>query len=197
MAKRKIQSDVLIYQLRITLQDTNPPVWRTLQVRQNITLAKLHDYIQGVMGWYDSHLHEFTIDEELYGVHDPEDEFYDVVRKNERKSRLNELVGEGCVFEYTYDFGDNWQHEIKVEKILPPEPSVFYPRCIAGERACPPEDCGGTWGYEDFLKAIADPNHEEHDEYLEWVGSSFDPEAFDLKHINNILDNIRSHLRDK
>jgi hypothetical protein len=88
---------------------------------------------------------------------------------------------------YTYDFGDNWEHTIQIEKVVDAEPGIRYPRCIDGKRACPPEDCGGAWGYGDFLKAIQDPKHSEHEEMTEWIGGEFDPEEFDLAAVNNGL----------
>jgi hypothetical protein len=100
-------------------------------------------------------------------------------------------MGEKDRFTYTYDFGDGWEHEVLVEKILPPEPGAHYPRCLKGKGACPPEDVGGVYGYADFLEAIQDPNHPEHDEYLEWIGGEFDPDAFDLEGLNEELRGIR------
>jgi hypothetical protein len=98
---------------------------------------------------------------------------------------------EGLKFRYEYDFGDGWLHQVLVEKVLPPEPGQSYPVCVKGRRACPPEDVGGMWGYQDFLEAIQDPNHEEHEEYLEWVGGEFDPEAFDLDGVNVALSDLQ------
>jgi hypothetical protein len=174
-----------------------PPIWRQFQIRENITLAALHDYLQGVMqGWMDCHLHEFEIGGIKYGVPDHDYDDIPAMRlKNERRYKIYEVVKPGDVFRYRYDYGDNWEHEIAVERRLPPDPTVKYPICIAGQRHCPPEDCGGVWGYEEFLEAISDPQHEERDSYLEWAGGSFDPEAFDLKRANIILQNIRGNAR--
>lgn len=179
MAK-KAESGV-VYQLKITLHNTKPPIWRRVQVK-DCSLAKLHGIIQGSMGWYDSHLHSFEIGGEQYGEPDPMDDF-DV--SPESKMKLSQIVQEGLKkFSYTYDFGDNWEHTVEVEKTLPAEPGARYPRCIDGKRACPPEDCGGTWGYQDFLNKIKDPKHPEHEEMLEWAGGDFDPEEFDIERIN-------------
>jgi hypothetical protein len=158
---------------------------------ENITLYDLHEIIQRAMGWENYHLHMFTIAGQIYG--DPEDdEFGDLGTKNETLYRFNQLgLCEKTKFSYEYDFGDSWEHTILVEKIMPAEKGVAYPVCITGKRACPPEDVGGVWGYEDFLKAIADPKHEEHDEYLEWIGGSFDSEAFDVEEVNESLQSIK------
>jgi pRiA4b ORF-3-like protein len=178
-----------IYQLKITLKHSNPPIWRRIQVRGDVTLAKLHRIFQAVMGWYDSHLHQFMIGKTYYGVPDPDD-FTEV--KDERKARLGELVSRlKETFLYEYDFGDGWEHTVMVEEILNLQPGVHYPNCMGGARACPPEDCGGISGYENFLEAIRDPDHEEHGEMLEWIGGEFEPEEFDAKSINLALKRIR------
>src|SRR5438270_219656 len=153
-----------IYQLKITLRDIKPPIWRRIQV-PDCSLAKLHDIIQVVMGWDDQHLHSFEVGEQEYS--DPR-MTEDSDMKDTRRARLSRLVPkEGFKFHYTYDFGDNWEHESVVEEILPPEEGRKYPVCLTGKRACPPEDVGGPWGYADFVEAILDPEHERHEEYLE------------------------------
>ena len=197
MAKKRYDPNTPIYQLRIVLLNIGPAIWRRFQVRENITLYGLHDYIQGVMfGWADCHLHEFEIDKVSYGVPVPEyDDVPEIKLKNESSYKLCQLVKPGNSFLYRYDFGDNWEHEIVVEKQLSADPNVRYPICLEGQRCCPPEDVGGPWGYEEFLEAIADPKHEEHESYIEWVGGSFDPEVFDLKRINEVLENIRTNTR--
>jgi hypothetical protein len=135
------------------------------------------------MGWTNSHMHAFLVDGVEYGVPDPEMEF-----KNELRAKLNKVAPyEKSKFRYEYDFGDDWDHNILVEKILPVDTLVKYPRCIGGKRACPPEDCGGVWGYVNLLEAIADPEHEQHREMLEWIGNEFDPEAFDMEAISQLL----------
>jgi hypothetical protein len=173
-----------VYQLKITLRDIKPPVWRRVQV-QDCTLGKLHDIIRTSMGWDGYHLHAFDIGGEQYGEPDPDGL---METEDERKVRLSRVVAQGFKkFSYTYDFGDNWDHTIQVEKVLDAEPGVRYPRCLAGKRACPPEDCGGPWGYGDFLEAIRNPRHERHEELLEWVGGEFDPEALDIEAVNEGL----------
>lgn len=178
-----------IYQLKITLRGARPPIWRRVQVPSDITLAKLHKIIQLAMGWYNCHLHEFEVSGQTYGQPMPE---YDFDVLNEQRIRLNQFVTkEKFKFAYLYDMGDGWDHEILVEKILPPDPETRYPICIKGKRACPPEDCGGVWGYADFLEIIRDPKHSEHAEMLEWVGGQFDPELFDLEEANYQLKRAR------
>jgi hypothetical protein len=182
MAKTKEPAQV--YQLKITLRDIKPPVWRRVQVK-DCSLAKLHDFIQTCMGWDGYHLHAFEIGGEQFGEPDPDGM---METEDSRKVKLSQVVGQGFKkFTYTYDFGDNWEHIIQIEKTLPAEPGVHYPRCTDGKRACPPEDCGGPWGYADFLDAIQDPEHERHEELLEWVGEEFDPEAFDSEAVNEEL----------
>jgi hypothetical protein len=189
MPAKKTTPTSMIYQLKITLKDSKPPIWRRLQVEDDTTLYKLHQILQIAMGWTNSHLHQFIADGVYYGEPDPEYGF-DMV--NEKRSRLKEIVRNvkaKCIYEY--DFGDGWDHEIVLEKILEPEANERYPRCLTGKRHCPPEDIGGVWGYRTFLEAIGDADHPEHDEYLEWVGDAFDPEAFDVEEVNRELKQIR------
>ena len=179
-----------IYQVKITLKYVRPPIWRRVQVRGDITLAKLHEIIQIAMGWFDSHLHQFRMGKVYYGTPDI-DEFSELNLKDDSKAQLGRVLTKlKQKLIYEYDFGDGWEHEILLEKILPPEPGVRYPRCIGGARACPPEDCGGTGGYANFVTAIGDPNHEEYDEYLDWIGGEFDPEEFELDEVDAALKHI-------
>jgi hypothetical protein len=182
-----------IYQLKITLNDIRPPIWRRVQTR-DCTLGRLHDLIQMVMPWDDFHLHEFEIGAQRFGALEQwQDNFWgeDPEVGNERKVKLSQLVGQGVKkFHYQYDMGDSWAHTITIEKTLPAEPGVKYPRCIAGERAGPPEDSGGPWGYGDFVEAVQNPRHDRHDELLEWVGGEFDPETFDLEAVNEALQEM-------
>ena len=183
MAKQPTQ----IYQIKVTLDDTHPPIWRRILVPGNTTLLKLHDILQIVMGWEGSHLHMYTMEGIIYG--DPaDDEYGDLGTEDEANYKLSQVIyGEGQRFTYQYDFGDSWDHTLLVEKILQPEESFRYPLCLKGKRACPPEDVGGVWGYVNFLEAIHDTNHSDHEEYLAWTGGEFDPEAFDLEEINTRL----------
>jgi hypothetical protein len=183
--KKRSPSD--IYQIKVTLKGSKPPIWRRFQVTGDTTLGELHNILQIVMGWGNYHLHDFTINGQVYG--DPaDDEFGEFGTKDEWRYMLNQVISTpGTRFEYEYDFGDSWEHTLDVEKILPPGQGVQYPLCIKGKRACPPEDVGGIWGYEDFLDAIQDSEHPEHEEWLEWIGE-FDPEYFDLDWINENLN---------
>ena len=188
MAPRKQSTPPSVYQLKITLKGTRPPIWRRVQVTSDTTLGKLHQIIQETMGWSDYHLHSFLIKGEEYGQPMPEE---DVDVQNEQSVKLSQVViREKFKFIYTYDFGDSWDHEIVVEKVLPLDPQMSYPLCLTGKRACPPEDCGGVWRYTSFLEAIQDPSHSEHESMLEWVGGEFDPDAFDLDGVNQLLKQI-------
>lgn len=189
-SKQKTTKTTAIYQLKISLRHIKPPIWRRVQVFNSITLEELHWIIQIVMGWEDYHLHQFTINGVEYGMPQPEYEF-DV--EDEGEVQLKQVVtGENFKFHYTYDFGDSWDHEILIEKILPPDKEGIYPICIKGKRACPPEDCGGPYGYPDFLEALQNPSHPEHETMAEWMeGSDFDPEMCDIKDINERLANLQ------
>jgi hypothetical protein len=175
-----------VYQFRITLLDVHPPVWRRIQVK-DCTLDKLHEHIQTSMGWTNSHLHHFIFggDRDRKLVGDPmlmAENFDDMDYGDSTTTKLSQVVppdGQRFRFRYEYDFGDSWVHEVLFEGTLRAEPGRRYPLCVEGARACPPEDCGGPWGYGDFVEAVTDPDHEQHNELLEWVGGEFDPEAFD------------------
>jgi hypothetical protein len=173
-----------VYQFKITLIGAKPPIWRRIQVK-DCTLDKLHEQIQTAMGWTNSHLHQFEIEGDRYG--DPElldDEFEAFECVDSTKTNLSQILprtGKRFAFRYAYDFGDGWEHEVLFEGSPPVDPRAKYPLCLAGKRACPPENCGGVWGYRDFLEAIANSQHEEHSSMLEWIGGRFDPEEFDPK----------------
>ena len=178
-----------IYQLKVTLKDSKPPIWRRILVPSKIDLGGFHGILQIVMGWTDSHLHQFVSGRTLYGT--PFDEFgsgLDMECEDETEYSLSQLMKkEKDSIIYEYDFGDGWEHKIILEKILPYDSSVRVPTCVKGKRACPPEDCGGIWGYGNLLEAIKDPSHPEHREMLEWLGGEFDPEVFDIEQTNNAL----------
>jgi hypothetical protein len=171
-----------VYQFKITLQESHPPIWRRIQVR-DCTLDKLHEHIQTAMGWTNSHLHHFKVKDQLYG--DPmllQENFEDMEYEDSTTTRISDILpkaGRRSRFQYEYDFGDSWYHEVLFEGVVRADPKVKYPLCLEGERACPPEDCGGIWGYPDFVEAIQNPDHERHEELLEWVGGRFDPDEFD------------------
>ena len=170
------------YQLKVTLSYVEPPVWRRVIVPGVLTLYGLHSVIQIAMGWEDDHLHEFRIKKERYG-NDPDsvDESTVCVQ--------DVLAKQGSKAEYVYDFGDHWSHEILVEKTDQSE--LAPPICLAGQGACPPENCGGPPGYADLLDILADPNDDEYEDRLDWVGGQFDPTKFDLAEVNKALKRIR------
>lgn len=180
-AKRKSPQDA-VCQFKITLQESHSPIWRRIQVR-DCTLDKLHEHIQTAMGWTNSHLHHFKLGEQLYG--DPDlmkENFEEMEYKDSTTTKISDILpktGKRFRFQYEYDFGDSWYHEVLFESIVRAESKVKYPHCLGGARACPPEDCGGIWGYGDFVEAIQNPSNERHEELLEWVGGKFDPEKFD------------------
>ncbi|MBN2385597.1 MAG: plasmid pRiA4b ORF-3 family protein [Anaerolineales bacterium] len=185
-----------VYQIKVTLVGSKLPIWRRILVTDKVSLGHLHAILQIAMGWTDSHLHMFTINGQAYG--DPEaDEAGELGSQDEYRYRLDQFVsGEGFEIRYEYDFGDSWEHILQVEKILPAEKGVRYPICISARRACPPEDVGGVWGYENFLQAISDPKHEQHDEYREWIGGDFDPEEFDLDEVNERLRHYKQYRQE-
>ena len=187
------KANVPIYQIKITLKDSKPPIWRRVLISSETSLPKLHDIIQAAMGWYNSHLHAFEIHGEHYSAPSPYDPHHlqELGMKSTNRVKLNKLItAEGEKLRYDYDFGDDWQHEILLEKILPADLKQKLPMCIKGKRACPPEDVGGVWGYDDFIQAINDPNHPQHADYIEWIDGDFDPEAFDLDEVNKRLKGI-------
>lgn len=175
--------------LRIALHEVKPLVWRRFVVPADIQLPRLHKVIQAVMGWEDSHLHQFDFGGTTYGVLD--DEFPDDRTLSEKGVRLSKALGSGTEFEYQYDFGDNWQHRIVVEAMGAPDLLLTLPVCLVGENACPPEDVGGVTGYAEFREALADPKHDQHKDYLAWVGGVFDPTGFDVNAVNAKLWAIR------
>lgn len=178
-------AEKIIFQLKVTLKDIRPLIWRRIQIADPITLAQLHLILQEVMGWANSHLYQFTIGGINYGI--PDDE-WGLKIEDAKKVKLADMVAEEkSKFVYEYDFGDGWEHEILVEKVLPPEKGQRYPVCLAGKRACPPEDCGGAWGYANLLEIIRNPRHKEYKEMMEWLGEGFEPEAFDVDEVNMVL----------
>jgi len=180
------------YQLKVTLYGAKPPIWRRILVPSDIQLGKLHIVLQVVMGWTNSHLHQFISGRTFYGIQD--DEFSSEMEvEDENKYKLNQLLqSEKEAIKYEYDFGDGWEHKILLEKISPYENDKQLPRCIEGKRACPPEDCGGIWGYQELLDTLKDPEHPEYEDMLEWLGGEFDSEAFRVDETNEMLaENVR------
>jgi hypothetical protein len=186
-----------LYQLKITLKWSKPPIWRRVVVRADVTLDWLHDVVQIVMGWTNSHMHQFIAGRGFavtyYGRPNPE--FADMGQEmlNERRHTVADLAPAAKrKFTYEYDFGDSWCHEVVVEKILPPDVSFKHPVCLAGANACPPEDCGGMDGYYNLLEVMADPKHPEHTHMKEWLGGEFDATEFCLDGVNAVLKRINA-----
>ncbi len=175
---RPAEGDGGSYQWKVTLLGLEPPIWRRIQTGDG-TLDDLHEDIQAAMGWTNSHLHHFRIGGQLYG--DPrllQENFGSLGYADSTATRVRDVVPADAsrfAFEYEYDFGDGWEHEVLFEGR---PPAGRHPLCLEGARACPPEDVGGVWGYADFLEAIGDPAHESHRDLKEWIGRKFDPEAF-------------------
>jgi hypothetical protein len=179
-----------VYQFKIMLENSKPPIWRRIQVPETYTFWDLHVAIQDAMGWLDYHLHEFeminpsTNSKVIIGIPIDDDFFDRDVFPGWNQKITDYFSMENSKANYTYDFGDDWRHKIQLEKILPRVQIVNYPICIKGKRACPPEDCGGIWGYEELLEIIKNPEHEEYEQMLKWLGGDFDPEHFDVKEIS-------------
>jgi hypothetical protein len=189
--RKKSNGTAPIYQLKISLAGAKPPIWRRLEVPGDTSLATLHDIIQAAFNWSDTHIHAFETSYGDFGVADQE-----LGYRAEKPVTLEQVAaGEGSRLEYTYDFGDNWTHEIVVEKVQDREPVAEYPRCVGGRRAAPPEDCGGIWGYQDLIEIMADPNHPDHADRLEWLGlesaDEFKPTQFTAAEITEALTRKR------
>ncbi|MFH2122897.1 MAG: plasmid pRiA4b ORF-3 family protein [Pseudomonadota bacterium] len=184
------------YVLEIHLIDIEPVIWRRFVVPADISLDRLHDVIQIVMGWTDSHLHEFTIGKKRYTEYpESKDDGLECGRY-----RLGDLVKQkGRTFRYLYDFGDGWEHELVLvdnRHVINPAQEMYLD-CLEGERACPPEDVGGVPGYYRFCKALKEPNHEEHELYMAWSGGAYDSEEFDVEAVNWELMKYLRWSRDR
>jgi hypothetical protein len=187
---------VEIYQLKVMLQAIHPPIWRRILVQGDVTLPWLHGVLQIVMGWTNSHLHGFKLGGLFFSEPDPDNNWTNVF--DERQVRLSQMAPDvGSRFVYEYDFGDTWDHELVVEKIFLPQENVEVPFCIDGERACPPEDVGGVGGYTEFLSALSHPMRPDHSEWIKWIGAKFDPEEFDLKRKNDLLQVFQSEVEKR
>ena len=186
-----------VYQIKITIRDIEPPIWRRIVIPSNITFAKFHKIIQAGFGWQDYHLYAFELPDCIIDIPDPEFAgMYALPEKNAKRVKIDGYLIEGTTLIYQYDFGDNWEHEIIIEKIMEAEEGIHYPVCIDGARHRPPEDVGGTGGYENFITTLNDPNDPEYDEMLVWAekdtgGRKFDPEYFYLNEVNRALMKIK------
>jgi hypothetical protein len=183
-----------VYELKITLLGIQPPIWRRILVPSTMRLCCLHDAIQAVFGWTDTHLHHFEKHGEYWGV--PDEEFED--RTDESNVELRKvLLRKGDSMTYTYDFGDNWRHRILLEQIIRAEMSATRPICLGGRRRRPPEDVGGPSGYKEFLRVIFEPGREEFSHFREWAGGKFHAEEFDVAAVNKILGRMRWPVRHR
>ncbi|MGW2557455.1 plasmid pRiA4b ORF-3 family protein [Streptomyces sp. NPDC001635] len=188
---RSAKPSGFVLQLRVSLAHIHPMIWRRLLVPANIPLSRLHQVIQATMGWQNCHLHVFNTPAGDFGP--PDD---GLGHRNEQKIHLHAVASKpGDRIDYIYDLADEWVHHIKIEKILPHVPGVIYPRCAAGKRACPPEDCGGPWGYAEILAAINNPKHEQHQEVIEWLNGPYDPDHLNLDEINQLLSKLSQSQR--
>lgn len=176
------------YLLYVELEEITPTIWRRIWVDDSMPLIQLHHTLQAAMGWTDAHLHEFRIKDETYATPDPEDEFYERVVKDERDASLHTALGKSDEFTYVYDFGDHWVHRIRLERSRSRDEPAGYGFIESGERACPPEDCGGFIGYQEFLDKRRDkPKAHEVKDFLRWAGEDFDPNRFDRHAANAAL----------
>jgi hypothetical protein len=195
------------YELKITLEEILPPIRRRLQVPSALRLCCLHDVFQTVIGWTDSHLHQFVKDGKYWSVPEYFEDADDIDILDERQAKIGELLKkEGDSVLYIYDMGDDWRHQVVLEKILPALDTTVRPLCLSGERHCPPEDVGGTSGYQEFLEVIFDPRHEEYEHSVRWAGrrsalinavERFQPEEFDVKAVNVTLARMRWPARHR
>lgn len=182
-----------LYQLKITLMRSDPPIWRRVLIRSDLPLRRLHGVIQRVMGWTDSHLHQFIVGNTYYGTPDPEMVGFGRQTLSEKRYTVADLApAVKRSFVYEYDFGDGWEHKIVIEKILPPDPGFQHPICLAGANACPPEDCGGISGYYELTDILADPRHSEHGSMKEWLGYDLDPARFNIETVNGVLSRMKA-----
>ncbi len=191
-ARKAFDLNLPIVQLKISLEEIEPEIWRRIQT-PDCSLDELHIIIQRCMGWDGDHLHAFEIGGRDYTVLEPGIDRHEF--RDSRRLRLSKLAQQGeHSFVYEYDFGDSWRHLIEIEDTLPAAENTRYPRCVDGGRACPPEDCGGTWGYYELFEALAHPDDEQYAERLEWLGDDFDPEKFSVEEVNRELVRLRGWL---
>jgi len=178
-----------IYQIQIALKDFKPKIWRRVLIPSETLLPDLHKIIQTSMGWTNGHLHQFIINGTYYTEKTLDNYLWDELDNVDyKKIKLSDFLNvEKQKIKYEYDFGDGWEHDVILEKILERDPKIKYPVCIAGKMSCPPEDCGGVWGYADMLEILKNPEHPEYQEFIDWLGDEFNPEEFDKDEVNEML----------
>jgi hypothetical protein len=189
----------MVYQFKITLKGIRPPIWRRFQVKDAISFEQLHQVIQYVMGWENYHLYAFNVGHASIELPEPgESAFMGSERLHaERETVKKHITQAKQKFLYTYDFGDDWEHELVLEEILEAAEGGAYPICLAGKRNCPPEDSGGIFGMQDIAEILKNPDHPEYEDTNEWIGEDYDPEEFDIERINRILEGNRKKLNPK
>jgi hypothetical protein len=178
-----------VFELHVSLREIDPAIWRGLRAPADTTLGDLHEVLQVAFGWQDSHLHDFAIHDVCFGKPDTEDHLFSV---DENAAPLGAVAREGSTFVYRYDFGDSWEHEVKVERVVGGGDDAIV--CTGGARACPPEDCGGVSGYARLLEVLAKPKDKEHEAMKRWVGHGYDPERFDMAAVNAKLATLVTRL---
>jgi len=177
-----------VHELRVTLLDVSPPVWRLVRVPSALPLSTVHAILQIALGWEDRHLHEWRVGDVTYGL--PDEDSWGEELADESAALLADVAPPDSVLHYDYDFGDGWEHLVEVAAVRPYNANVPPVACIAGERACPPEDCGGPRGYERLVDALRDPEDPDHDAVLEEVGDRWDPDEFDVSSVNHRLEQL-------
>ncbi len=177
------------YQVQIALRKSKPKIWRRILVSPDLRLSDLHKIIQTTMGWTNTHLHQFRKQQTFYTRKTDQDGFWDDPDNVDySRIKISDLLKkEKDKIIYDYDFGDGWEHDIVLEKIIANGQNKITPTCLTGKNNCPPEDCGGIWGYADMLEILKHPDHAEYKEYTEWLGEEFDPKYFDKDEINDLL----------
>ena len=178
-----------IYQINISLKGSKPKIWRRILISSDILLSDFHKIIQTTMGWTNSHLHQFVKNRTFYLERLPDDDMWDELNNVDyKKIKISDLLkSEKDKIVYEYDFGDGWEHDIVLEKILSYDKNAEYPVCLAGKMRCPPEDCGGVWGYAEMLKILRNPGHGEYESYIQWLPDDFDPASFNQEEVNELL----------
>ncbi len=179
------------YQIQIALKGFKPKIWRRVLIPSDISMSDFHYVIQVVMGWTNSHLHQFI----QYGTYysEPQEETWDDMDTEDytdiKVCDLLDMEKDNLIYEY--DFGDGWEHQITLEKVLPKTSETQLPVCLKGKMNCPPEDCGGVWGYADMLEILKQPEHEEYESYIEWLGDEFDPAYFNKDAVNQVFRGMK------
>ncbi len=187
-----------IYQLKITLKSTKPAIWRRVQTNADISLNELHYLVQVVMGWRNSHLHQFNCGGKYYGDKRLwQESFDDFDMRDSLTTKVEKVLNkEKDKILYEYDMGDGWDHNILLEKITTVDIPLVHPICLKGAMRCPPEDCGGVWGYAELVETMKDPNSDQYEEMSEWLGvDAFDPAEFDLEWVNKRLKNFSTDVK--